>query len=277
MSFHVKPLKDIKRIFLNETIHLLQYHNLISKDYNKKLEKPDEELLAAVRKLSSPRSSQVEFLWKVLEVLDSSPKIGFSDGEVVLDNHKRARCFTGVAFAVLDQIYKTYPVRDPRASTLYSGLERAVGLTPESETDEVNELDLASKLTLLSFANKFLSTHIYLDPSLNYVRETTPFSDIKKLDLHEVFNNINALHYATFLEVHANAQKNTLAKIEQRAQQAKEKEKATKVDQHSKGYFGRMFSATAPTTPNADNSKHDEKNATKHDEKSTTPSSMIPN
>ncbi|MGQ3888758.1 hypothetical protein ACQUW5_06970 [Legionella sp. CNM-1927-20] len=265
MSFHVKPLSEIKRILFDETIHLLKYHKLIDQDYNQKLEKPDADLFKAIKKLDKPRNTQVEFLWKLLDELADLQTLGFSKER--LDDNKRAKCFTGIAFAILDQISKTYTLRDPSASNLYNGLRRVVGLMPENEKDtEVNVLDDASKLSMVGYAHKLLMPYIYEDASLNLGREVTPFSSIKDFDLHELFNTVLALNYGTSLEAHANAQKNTEARIDQKAQQAKEK---AKVEQHSKGYFGRMFSTTVvpenpPTTslPQKKNEQHNESNVT---------------
>ncbi|WP_131782313.1 hypothetical protein [Legionella gresilensis] len=256
MSFHVKPLLDIKRILLNETVNLLKYHQLIDADYTHQSDKPDANLFKAINKLDKPRNTQVEFLWKLLDDLDASTTLGFSKDR--LDDNKRARCFTGIALAILDQISKTYTLRDPSASNLYNGLRRAVGLMPESEKDtEVKVLDNASKLSLVGYAHKYLMPYIYENASLEYVQEETPFSSIKKLDLHELFNTVVALNHETSLEAHKNARENTDVRTEQKVQQAKEK---VKVERHSKGIF-RMFSGSAPEHPSTTNpsSKKDEK------------------
>ncbi|STX52260.1 Uncharacterised protein [Legionella busanensis] len=243
MSFDVKPLSDIKRILLNETVNLLKYHQLIDADYTHSSDKPDATLFKAISKLDKPRNTQVEFLWKLLDDLDTSTTLGFSKD--TLTDNKRARCFTGIALAILDQISKTYTFRDPSASNLYNGLRRAVGLILESEKDTEVKLDNASKLSLVGYAHKYLMPYIYENASLEYVREETPFSSIKKLDLHELFNTVIDLNHNTSLEAHKSAKENTEVRAEQKVQHAKEK---AKVEQHSKSIF-RMFSGSVPENP----------------------------
>ncbi|STX29612.1 Uncharacterised protein [Legionella beliardensis] len=259
MNFQVKPLNDIKRILLSETIKLLQHHGKLPEDYQISLQPgdkifPNEDIFTAIRKLDSPRNAQVEFLWRALDELERISTIGFNNEKLV--PHYRERCFTGIAIAVVDQIYNSYRYRSPdKNSVFYEGLQRAVGLLPEAAEKaekEQNTLDLASKATLIGCAFRFLMPYLFEDALLQFIHEygedeVNPFADIPEQYLGELFKTIIDLNQKTYTEVYKSAKQNTLERAGQKALHAKQKEKAEQGP--SKGYFGmRIFGNSAPPT-----------------------------